>query len=235
MPDTPAAETDDAEPPRSASPGLTSEARPLPESGSALEATAATADIQSSLPAHETGDSGKEPPPPSLSESGGSAMDESIDSALPDSVEQPALEESAATNTNTPDEYEATKLADLRETISITSDNHHDSLPERPRFIIPMDAHPDSDISVGKVDNRASREPSVASEAYEPPEPETSADSGDEAYTPPFSPASGPAEPSDVSAPSIDQPQTDKPLTGKVQPFDSDAQHVREVGHLDVG
>ncbi|BDD59571.1 hypothetical protein MAP00_004768 [Monascus purpureus] len=233
VPDALALQTGDSEGSRSASLSRDTGAATDLEPASASEPLD-TAEHQTVFSAHVTDDLGEAPPAPSLSESGGSAMDESIDSALSEPVQEPALEQTAAASATPPDGSGTSESVDISETGSILMENSHDSLPERPRFTDAAAELPNAGDDDGQVDVRNSRESSAeseASEAYEPPEPDTSADSADELYTPSFSPSSGRGELPDVSAHTVGQPQADKPLTGTV--LVSDVSQTPEVGNLD--
>ncbi|KAI9929977.1 hypothetical protein MW887_011787 [Aspergillus wentii] len=180
----------------------------------------------------------KEPSPSSLSESTGSAMDESDDSSSADSTsvahasrESPELAELSA-----PEPLEHSQEADQEEENGSGSVDGSHSLPARPRFpnADSQDELPESDSQAEQIQHTSSRESSLDSEAYEPPEPEPnpgSPESVESIYTPPLSLASpGPVEHTEASRPPLDQLQADEPLTGKVQGLETGSQNHVQVG-----
>lgn len=93
----------------------------------------------------------------------------------------------------------------------------------------------ESDISNHQDEHRASREPSAASEAYEPPEPEQDAQSDGSAYSPPFSPAPpDPVESMAASTSSSVLSQADEALTDAPQVSVSNRPPEFQTGVLDV-
>lgn len=148
--------------------------------------------------------------------SSGSAMDESIDSGRSMLVDQPPAPEHAV-----PEISETPKPVVPREASSPATENKPDSLPERPPSLGETDTPAEAPPNVVREDLEkvhASRESSIVSDVYEPPEPEPHPDSADTVYTPPFSPA--PADRVEIeaaAAPSLPPSQPDKALTGEVQ------------------
>lgn len=181
---------------------------------------------QLSLPINGAEQTGQKPSAPFVSDSGGSAMDESVDSDVPHSDDEPTLEEPTTSHP------EDSRPDGLDESTPLASGKESNSLPER---IKSDTAAPVPASQSYKGDTDRSRESSVDSEAYEPPEPEATADTSEEPYTPPFSPASGPMEPLDVSAHSVDQSRADKPLAGTNQVLGSGTSRMPDAGYLDVG
>ncbi|KAL2002863.1 hypothetical protein VTN02DRAFT_5700 [Thermoascus thermophilus] len=148
-------------------------------------------------------------PEKDTSVSSGSAMDESIDSGRSMSIDQPAMYQPPAPDNAVSEVSQAPKPLVSREASPTATENKLDSLPERPSSIggtgTPVEAPP-------------SRESSVVSEVYEPPEPEPHPDSADTAYTPPFSPAPPDrVEVEEAVMPSLPPPQPDEALTAQDQ------------------
>ncbi|OJJ48353.1 hypothetical protein ASPZODRAFT_130348 [Penicilliopsis zonata CBS 506.65] len=162
---------------------------------------------------------------PTLSESSGSAMDESSDSSRstrsPSVDQQPSRQISAAAAT-------ATTSPETAQTEAIDNVPKADHLgpmlvpsPELTRNVVPEPEAQQSELDVERL--QSSRESSVASEAYEPPEPEVASECGDGVDTPPFSPAPPePIEPMEISIPSDTITTADSPLMGTVQEPDLD-------------
>ncbi|KAL4821135.1 hypothetical protein BDW67DRAFT_78557 [Aspergillus spinulosporus] len=100
----------------------------------------------------------------------------------------------------------------------------------------PSNLQPSTDQDLGvESENLASRE-SPVSEAYEPPEPEESANASDSNYSPAPSPDfHSPAPNMEVSGPSEDQPkEAGEPLTEKVQELDfQQPSQYSQIGPLD--
>ena len=165
-------------------------------------------------------------------DSTGSSMDESSDSSstgsvsdsqeeldepipsndLPQVTEEPTVDEQAENDQSA--DYASTlpqgSTADSREEESSTSDSQAEN------------------------DRQASRASSVASEAYEPPEPDPDSGSVGSEYTPPFSPVFPGPEESEMSPnPLPNLPQAVEPLTGKVQEMGADSRGHAQVGPLD--
>ena len=183
--------------------------------------------------------------PTSLSESEGSAMDESEDSFSADPAfmsKEMSREPSELTPEPTlPQFSENPGEAGQEEPSNVEKADRYHPLPERPRFV---DAHGsveepiDMDHHVEATQDQHSRDSSPDSEAYEPPEPEQnpgSPESPGSIYTPPMSLASpGHVEPTDAPRPPSYQSQSDAPLTGMTQDLEADSRNYFQAPLLDV-
>lgn len=181
---------------------------------------------------------GKEASSSSMSESEGSTMDESSDSDSSESasIDQEISERSSAPGPASAEDSENLKVTDQEDTSYVSSDYHSQSLAERPRHAR-IESHvgePNDPVNQEpELEDKATRESSVASEGYEPPEPkqDTAAYS---AHSSPFSPSpTGPVGLDESRRPS-DQVHADKTLTGNAQGLDSHSIEFPKVGPLDV-
>lgn len=123
---------------------------------------------------------------PSESNSGGSAMDESDDSYR--SEERPSIQEEAAVSSPLAD---AEPVLEAAGEASIDHSNSAASGHPLPRQSLSA-AEEDSmidDQSPAQETEQSQRETSEESDDYEPPEPDTGAESPGSAYSPPLSPA----------------------------------------------
>ncbi|KAL1981360.1 hypothetical protein VTN96DRAFT_2751 [Rasamsonia emersonii] len=156
--------------------------------------------------------------------SSGTSMDESISSAQSTSVDQPPQSDSGALSQATvPEapavcETEAPTDAGLPEK-EVESTSQPVCLPGLEAPCPAVDTVSDNTKSVPPEENvNRSREPSVASDVYEPPEPEYSPDGAASDYTPPFSPSPPDhVEAETVPAPPSSLPEADEALTRHVQ------------------
>ena len=179
---------------------------------------------------------------PSRSDSTGSAMDESVDgvsSGHGSSVEEvdfAGVQASAADSAPAPDVEE-----------QMDTDNPDYYLPEELPVSVPEDDEAIVEHDDQRHENdRDSREHSPESDAYEPPEPDSSAeeaeskvkqdDEADEAYSPPFSPAPpAPVEELPESPRSRDQPQAEEALTrARPGPYLSEPRRDFQIGIFGV-
>ncbi|KAJ6001980.1 hypothetical protein N7522_007207 [Penicillium canescens] len=168
----------------------------------------------SQVPAQETSTSYQ-------TDSAGSAMDESDDSS---SDEPDSSSDDEPANSPVQADLPAT-VPEFSEPMDIDSSNESESASS-PSAAAHSDAEPaDQHSSQHEDSERSVRESSAVSDAYEPPEPETDAQSEGSSYSPPpFSPAppSPPSPPAHVentatSAPSVDITQADEALTNDNQ------------------
>lgn len=171
--------------------------------------------------------------------SSGSSMDESISSAQSTSVDQPPQSDSGALCQATVPEAPA---------VCEAKPSTDDGLPEKevestsqpaclPGLAAPcpaVDTVSDNEKSVPPLENaRRSRESSVASDVYEPPEPEYSPDGAASVYSPPFSPSPPDhVEAETVPVPPSSLPEADEALTRHVQ--ESTSAPEPELGILGV-
>lgn len=182
-------------------------------------------------------ESGKEPSPSSISESEGSAMDESTDSDASESasIEKELSERSPASGAAIVEDSENAKESDQQDISCMSSDHHAQSLPEHQRHTI-TESQVGEPSAFGhqehKHEDQESPESSIASEGYEPPEPEEQ-NTAVSAHSPPFSPPPGPVD-SDSSRYPLDQAHADTTLTGNIQGPDSYSREFPKVGLLDV-
>lgn len=152
--------------------------------------------------------------------SSGSAMDESVDSLQSMSIEQPRLDESPSAPPELPPD--SSEAPHVLESVELETDSQTGAhvLPQRPPT--PQDHDALNELTPDKTmlnleGVQTSREPSVVSDVYEPPEPEPNPDSANTVYTPPFSPPPpGPMELEKIPVPHP-TPETGKELTEKVQ------------------
>lgn len=171
--------------------------------------------------------------------SSGTSMDESISSAQSTSVDQPPQSDSGALSQATvPEapavcETEAPTDAGLPEK-EVESTSQPVCLPGLEAPCPAVDTVSDNTKSVPPEENvNRSREPSVASDVYEPPEPEYSPDGAASDYTPPFSPSPPDhVEAETVPAPPSSLPEADEALTRHVQ--ESTSAHEPEFDILGV-
>lgn len=173
----------------------------------------------------------KERLPSSVSESEGSAMDESSasDSSEGASIDQemsdaPGAAGPAPSNLEDSEELKAT---DQEDTSYPSSDHHSHSLAhEQPHDEgIESDVEgPDKLVNQESLEDQTSRGSSVASEAYEPPEPENHA---------PVHPAHSFPSKSPLPGDALDEAHSNKALTETVQ--DSQPREPLQIGLLDVG
>lgn len=187
--------------------------------------------------AEETGhvtESGLAASSTSLSESEGSAMDESSDSAIADSASmEETSDEPPTQGVADTEDLEKGRATGQDDTSYDISDKLPHPLPERPRFA-GVESHADGRVDVTnqeqEPESQASPESSDGSEAYEPPEP----DPDTAAHSPHFSPAPPGPEDTVNSGRQLEQPHADRPLTGNAQDLDSDSRAFLQVGPLDV-
>lgn len=182
-------------------------------------------------------ESGKQPSPSSISDSEGSAMDESTDSDSSESVsvEKELPGRSPASGAATVEDSENPQESNQQDTSCMGSDHHAQSLPERPRHTIAgsqVGEPGDLGHQEHKHGDEESHESSVSSEGYEPPEPEEQIIAAS-AHSPPFSPPPGPMDSDDSRRP-LDQAHADKTLTGNTQGPDSYSREFPKVDLLDV-
>lgn len=168
------------------------------------------------------------------SDSTGSSMDESSDSSSTGSVSdsQEELDEPIPSNAlpHVTEEPTVDEQAENDQNADYSS-----TLPEHAQGSTDDSREEESSTS-GQAENdrQASRASSVASEAYEPPEPDPDSGSVGSDYTPPFSPVfPGPEESEMSPKPLPNQPQAEEPLTGKVQEMGADSRGHAQVGPLD--
>ncbi|RJE18515.1 hypothetical protein PHISCL_09147 [Aspergillus sclerotialis] len=180
---------------------------------------------------------GKEHSPSSVSESEGSAMDESSDSdsAEPASVDQEMSDVPGAPAAPAPsnlEDSEKLKAADQEDTSYMSSDHSHSLEHEHPHDAgIESDGGgPDKLVNQESLEEQTSRGSSVASEAYEPPEPENHVPAHPAHSFPSKSP--GPVYSGDSGDP-LDQAHSDKALTENVQDVDSHPREPLQIGLLD--
>lgn len=163
------------------------------------------------------------------SSSSGSAMDESVDSPQPMSVEHAESDKAPSI----PDLPEETGGLEPVEPETDAQGGPH-ALPQRPPTPHENETlhEVDQEKAASNLDGaQTTREPSVMSDdVYEPPEPEPNPESANTVYTPPFSPPPpGPVEPEGTTAvPSpSSQLKVGKELTEEVQkPIRSDESHI---------
>ncbi|GAD97649.1 conserved hypothetical protein [Paecilomyces variotii No. 5] len=168
------------------------------------------------------------------SSSSGSAMDESIDSPQPMSVEHAESDKAPSiTHVMQSDLPETAGDAEPIEPETDAQRGPH-GLPQRPPT--PQENETlhevDQEKAASTLDGtQTTRDPSVMSDdVYEPPEPELNPESANTVYTPPFSPPPpGPIEPEGTTALSSPSSQlkASKELTEGVQkPIQSDESHI---------
>lgn len=169
-------------------------------------------------------------------------MDESIDSGRSMSIDQPTMYQPPAPDNAVSEVSQAPKPLVSREASPTATENKLDSLPERPPSLggtgTPVEAPPTDTRQGLEGEVHPSRESSVVSEVYEPPEPEPHLDSADTAYTPPFSPAPPDrVEVEEAAMPSLPPPQPDEALTAQAQepkPEEGLQLGVLEVPRMDL-
>ncbi|KAL1971004.1 hypothetical protein VTN77DRAFT_2838 [Rasamsonia byssochlamydoides] len=216
--------TADEEPPATVSPqGLDSEQQPSSDTVAvaempqgALNASAVTPsnedDMRVAVERENTG-----------SVSSGSSMDESISSAQSTSVDQPPQSDSGVLSHTTVPEAPAVCETEIStESRLPAKEAEYTSQPGcLPGLEAPAptaDTVADNAKSCPSENVNPSREPSVASDVYEPPEPEYTPDSAASAYTPPFSPSPPDhVEAETVPVPPSSLPEADEALTKNVQ------------------
>lgn len=161
-------------------------------------------------------------PQPDASDSADSAMDESTDSSSTDSTSD-SEDSSQGSEESAPEEPE---LAVDEQAENRTSTEYHPRILPWHEPQIPAEVGTGGHREDGRQVLRAS---SVASEAYEPPEPEPDSGSVDSEYIP-----AGPShEEPDITEPFPNQPQTDESLTGNVQEIGADSSGRVQVGPLE--
>lgn len=161
-------------------------------------------------------------PQADASDSAESAMDESTDSSSTNSTSD--SEDSSQGSDRSPPEEPGPAMNEQAE--NRRSTEYHPHILPRHELQIPMEAgtrdREDDEVQV-------SRASSVASEAYEPPEPESDSSSVDSEYVP-----AGPShEGLDMTEPFPNQPPTDESLTGNVQEIGADSSGRVQVGPLE--
>ena len=170
------------------------------------------------------------------SDSTGSSMDESSDSSSTGSVSDSQEELDVATSSNDLPYVTEEPTVDEQAENDLSADYDPGTLPEHAKGSTDISPEEASSSSGSRAENdrQASRASSVASEAYEPPEPEPDSGSVGSEYTPPFSPVfPGPEESEMSPKPLPNQPQAEEPLTGKVQEMGADSRGHAQVGPLD--
>ena len=170
------------------------------------------------------------------SDSTGSSMDESSDSSSTGSVSDSQEELDVATSSNDLPYVTEEPTVDEQAENDLSADYDPGTLPEHAKGSTDISPEEASSSSGSRAENdrQASRASSVASEAYEPPEPEPDSGSVGSEYTPPFSPVfPGPEESEMSPKPLPNQPQAEEPLTGNVQEMSADSRGHVQVGPLD--
>lgn len=160
-------------------------------------------------------------PQPDASDSAESAMDESTDSSSTNSTSD--SEDSSQGSDESPPEEPGPAMNE--QAGNRRSTEYHPHILPRHEPQIPMEAGTrDREDEV-----QVSRASSVASEAYEPPEPESDSSSVDSEYVPAGPSHEGP----DMTEPFPNQPPTDDSLTGNVQEIGADSSGRVQVGPLE--
>lgn len=215
------------------------DAEPPKETGSTQQEPQAAIDRASALSGPSNDNTAMEPETEAShayeSDSTGSSMDESSDSSSTGSVSdsQEELDEAIPSN-DLPQVTEEPTVDEQTE--NDQSADYPSTLPEHAQGSTDNSPEEESSISGSQAENdgQASRASSVASEAYEPPEPDPDTGSVGSEYTPPFSPVfPGPEESEIYPKPLPNQPQAEEPLTGKVQEMGADSRGHAQVGPLD--
>ncbi|KAJ5198991.1 hypothetical protein N7472_004195 [Penicillium cf. griseofulvum] len=155
------------------------------------------------------------------SDSAGSAMQESDDSSSDSSDSSSESEEEPASSPAQTDADSAI-VPSSSEPMEIDSSERSASRSSPSAITRPGATSADEYASQRHLSEQSQREVSVESDGYEPPEPDTEAQSEGSSYSPPpFSPAlSGLVENTAVSAPSFDLTQADEKLTSAPQMSD---------------
>lgn len=168
-----------------------------------------------------------EAPEPYASDSAGSAMDESSGSSSTDSTSD--SEDSSEDSDEGPSE-EPEAAMDEEADGNATTEHHPSTFPEdEPQSLMGTETGKEPEFSVQGDERQISRASSVASEAYEPPEPEPDSGSAVSEYVP-----AGPGnEEPDMTEPFPSQPQTDESLTGNVQEIGVNLGGSVQVGPLE--
>ncbi|KAJ5182784.1 hypothetical protein N7492_000400 [Penicillium capsulatum] len=150
-------------------------------------------------------------------------MDESFDGTRtrPSSLDEfePRIPESSTPNGTFEEPSQALADSASPHAQSITAGDLEHPLPERPQAPVTENINP-MDLYSSQTQNheQVHREPSIESDAYEPPEPGASTNSLDLAYSPHFSPAPlDPVGDAVASVPSLDASRPDEPLMHKNQ------------------
>lgn len=234
-------QTGELEKPPSVSPHL--ESRPhSPVASLAPQTSQEAIDLSTSATGEDVSIDASVEPEKDTSVSSGSAMDESIDSGRSMSIDQPTMYQPPAPDNAVSEVSQAPKPLVSREASPTATENKLDSLPERPPSLggtgTPVEAPPTDTRQGLEGEVHPSRESSVVSEVYEPPEPEPHLDSADTAYTPPFSPAPPDrVEVEEAAMPSLPPPQPDEALTAQAQepkPEEGLQLGVLEVPRMDL-
>lgn len=168
-----------------------------------------------------------EAPEPYASDSAGSAMDESSGSSSTDSTSD--SEDSSEDSDEGPSEGPEAAM-DEQADGNASTEHHPGTFPEyEPQLLMGADSGKDPVFGVQGDERQVSRASSVASEAYEPPEPEPDSGSAVSEYVP-----AGPGnEEPDMTEPFPNQPQTDESLTGNVQEIGVNLGGTAQVGPLE--
>lgn len=125
------------------------------------------------------------------------------------------------------EEQESQAAMDERADGNVNAGHHTGNLPgDESQSAMEVEPGKESESGAQGDERHVSRASSVASEAYEPPEPEADSGSAISEYVP-----AGPGnEESDMTEPFPSQPQTDESLTGNVQ-----ENGVNSGGNVQVG
>jgi len=125
------------------------------------------------------------------SSSTGSSMDESSDSESSDDSPSDQEEEELDTSSPLPDTTTGPQAASEPSIDHLNAEAPGNALPDRPQSVAEDVDMVDNehDESQQKETEQSRRETSAESDDYEPPEPETGAESPGSAYSPPLSPA----------------------------------------------
>lgn len=168
-----------------------------------------------------------EAPEPYASDSAGSAMDESSGSSSTDSTSD--SEDSSEDSDKSPSEGPEAAM-DEQADGNASTEHHPGTFPEyEPQSLMGAESGKDPVFGVQGDERQVSRASSVASEAYEPPEPEPDSGSAVSEYVP-----AGPGnEEPDMTEPFPSQPQTDESLTGNVQEIGVNLGGTVQVGPLE--
>ncbi|CAI7603964.1 unnamed protein product [Penicillium glandicola] len=165
------------------------------------------------------------------SDSAGSAMQESDDSSSDSSDSSSESEAEPASSPARADADPAT-VPSFPEPMEIDSSERSASRSSPSVITHPSATSADEYASQRHLSEQSQREVSAESDGYEPPEPDTEAQSEGSSYSPPpFSPAlSGFVENTAVSAPSFDLTQADEELTSAPQVSDPLPRSDLQVG-----
>ncbi|KAJ5958474.1 uncharacterized protein N7479_005624 [Penicillium vulpinum] len=165
------------------------------------------------------------------SDSAGSAMQESDDSSS-DSSDSSSESEDEPTSSPVQAHADSAIVSSFSEHMEIDSSERSASRSSPSAITHPSATSADEYVSQHRPSEQSQRELSTESDGYEPPEPDTEAQSEGSSYSPPpFSPAlSGLVENTAGSAPSFDLTQADEELTNTPQVSDPLPRSDLQVG-----